>query len=323
MKDKHYVPVSYFPGNQKSADGGILRPFGPILDGTLTANYLSSETSKDGKEVLVILQHPVADTSVHPSQFRVKVGNVVQIPAAAMANSSGDTLWLTLANQIVTDNAVVTLSYEAGSLLTTDSLSVTSFYAKAVTNKVASPKFVSATTSDDGATILIKLSESMGDPSAEIANFEVTISGTPISVTKAELLSTDDHYVVLTVNPPVVGDSEVRVSYTPGALSSADGVLATAFSGKFVKNTVSGIDEVNGEEVARVYPNPMNDRLYISNAVGFSFVSITNILGQEMKHMDIPADGQLEINTSNLSNGVYLITLQSTTQRKVYRIVKN
>jgi hypothetical protein len=56
----------------------------------------------------------------------------------------------------------------------------------------------------------------------------------------------------------------------------------------------------------KVYPNPFNDQLTITNADRLSRVTITNIAGQRVMDIQYP-DGV--IRTSNLVSGVYVITL--------------
>ncbi|MCK4662077.1 MAG: T9SS type A sorting domain-containing protein [Bacteroidales bacterium] len=66
------------------------------------------------------------------------------------------------------------------------------------------------------------------------------------------------------------------------------------------------IDELNISNLS-MYPNPVNDVLNISNIFNVDRIVVSNILGQKVKTFNnVSAD--IEINTSELEKGVYIIT---------------
>jgi hypothetical protein len=58
----------------------------------------------------------------------------------------------------------------------------------------------------------------------------------------------------------------------------------------------------------RVYPNPVEDRFYISNAPNLGRVEVVNALGRKVRSFDRP-DASAGFNVSDLPEGVYLVSL--------------
>lgn len=70
-----------------------------------------------------------------------------------------------------------------------------------------------------------------------------------------------------------------------------------------------------------VYPNPFNDFIQINHHNAIKQYSITNIFGQQI--VNAKTNGNKWINTTNLSGGIYFVTLTSNNnQSKTYKIVK-
>ncbi len=66
-----------------------------------------------------------------------------------------------------------------------------------------------------------------------------------------------------------------------------------------------------------VYPNPFSEHITISNAEYIDKVVITNLVGQQV--MDIKLNGETEINTNELSEGVYLVTFVANNGEKLVK----
>ena len=74
--------------------------------------------------------------------------------------------------------------------------------------------------------------------------------------------------------------------------------------------TPIGLNEVI-DASTEIYPNPANNSLNIvSYAVGINTISIYNLNGQEVLNTEVNAN-QIRLNTSNLSNGAYIIDIKS------------
>lgn len=73
----------------------------------------------------------------------------------------------------------------------------------------------------------------------------------------------------------------------------------------------------------KFYPNPFNNTLTIDNLDKESQVTISNVLGQTVMSITV-TDSKMEINTSELNKGVYLITvLDSNNNSRTERMVKH
>lgn len=72
----------------------------------------------------------------------------------------------------------------------------------------------------------------------------------------------------------------------------------------------NGIDDVNLAESISVYPNPANSELNIkANTNGVYTVTMTDILGKTIMNRTLIGSEITSINTSNLSEGLYLMTV--------------
>lgn len=70
-----------------------------------------------------------------------------------------------------------------------------------------------------------------------------------------------------------------------------------------------------------VYPNPVQNNLTITNISTIDSVTIFSILGQEVKSQKVNAL-KVEINTSELSNGIYFVKVIADGKEKTVKIVK-
>jgi hypothetical protein len=72
-----------------------------------------------------------------------------------------------------------------------------------------------------------------------------------------------------------------------------------------------------------IVPNPVTDRLTVNYAGGtIQNLQITNVTGQRMLQK-IVNDAQTEIDVSSLSNGLYLLTMQTDQGQQITKFVKN
>ncbi len=316
----NYIPVSYFPGQQTSVDGGVLEPFGPVIDSRLVQSYISSSTTTNGKVIAVNFKNKLIDTSVDESDFTIKVNSAVRSIAEVNLGQHKDTVYFTLTDQIVSNTDVITISYHSGSLQTTDSLLVTSFYNKSVANRVIVPALVSARTAD-ATSISLRFSTSIADPTAEYSSFTVEANGTGIEVSGSELSSSSNRYVIVTLASPMAAGDNIIITYTPGMLSSTEGIPVRAFTAN-VDNILTGIDNTISDEQIQYYPNPVADKLLISNITEFDLVTVSDILGQ--KQFELPTGGidELEINTSALNSGIYIVMLTGNESKVTFKVMK-
>lgn len=91
----------------------------------------------------------------------------------------------------------------------------------------------------------------------------------------------------------------------------------TAEGTDYVYVTVTGLDESNVE--AKIYPNPAKESLAIQ-AAGIQQVVLYNVVGQQVYHFQGSTDA-LSINTSQLEQGIYTISVTTSNGKISRRIV--
>jgi len=72
-----------------------------------------------------------------------------------------------------------------------------------------------------------------------------------------------------------------------------------------------------------IYPNPSNDQITINSPVPIIQLSLLNSSGQEVRQMDIAGENKIEINTSTLKPGIYLIRIKTVNGIVTKRVVIN
>ena len=73
----------------------------------------------------------------------------------------------------------------------------------------------------------------------------------------------------------------------------------------------------------KLFPNPVNKNLTITNSENIKKITITNVFGQTVKEINITGESNIIINTDELVAGVYIVTVQLINGEKAnYRIVK-
>jgi uncharacterized repeat protein (TIGR02059 family) len=323
VKKRDYVPVSYLPGTLKSADGGILEPFGPIINDSLITSYNSAKTTTNGKIVSVAFDRKMVDTTVKATDFIVKVNNVINIVSLAKLSTSKDTVHLTLSAQVTKNSDAIQVSYMPGSLYTTIGKFVTSFESKPVTNSVIVPNFLSATTATTGLSVQLNFDQVMANPAGQETNFTVTAAGQAVPVAGVSLL-TDKRNILLTLTSSVLKGDSIIVKYNPGSLFSAIGVPVQPFiKGATNKSTLTSSFSISSL-ASTVYPNPFDDIIYVINNNNFEQITISNLIGSCLISEKLAKGEKAEINTSALKKGIYLITItKNGTVSQVFKLVKN
>ncbi|MDY0349081.1 MAG: T9SS type A sorting domain-containing protein, partial [Tenuifilaceae bacterium] len=110
-----------------------------------------------------------------------------------------------------------------------------------------------------------------------------------------------------------VVDGHTTDSYTVSNLMAAANVTVEF-------EIITGVNTNNFANL-KVYPNPFSDEIKIANAHRVNRVIITNTAGQRV--MDINLNGLETIDTSELTNGVYLVTFEGTNgERTVRKMIK-
>ena len=84
---------------------------------------------------------------------------------------------------------------------------------------------------------------------------------------------------------------------------------------------ITGIEDQLTDQGLRFYPNPVNDILYLDNAVGVSKIEIFNMSGLLIMQIQHP-DDQMEIDVSGLCKGMYIICCQKASGVQILKLVK-
>jgi GH35 family endo-1,4-beta-xylanase len=322
INERDYLPVSYAQSTYKSADGGVLESFGPIINSSNKPTYLSSNTSADGKVVQVAFDVKLYAPSINLNDYMVNVSNVLNPIKAAVLNATKDGLNLTLTNQIKSSTAPITITYKPGSLLRVDSLYVTSIDAKPVTNSVIVPKFVSSTTNSTGAFIYVVFDQIMAEPTIQESNFVLTSSlGRSISVTKAQLYASDKKRISLTLSSAVYKGEVITVKYNPGIVNSSTGLPVAGFTGTVTNVSTTDLTNVIDEAV-RLYPSPFKNELIIENTGNYKNVSIFDLSGRKCLYRELNNETSISLNTTLIANGIYIVELANDKEKSTYKVEK-
>ncbi|MGE5457772.1 MAG: glycoside hydrolase family 3 N-terminal domain-containing protein [Methanococcaceae archaeon] len=103
----------------------------------------------------------------------------------------------------------------------------------------SAPVFTSAAVSNDGLKIEMSFNKKMADPSASFGGFTFMINSSLVTVSKAELKSSDNSTLLLTLAQPVKKNDVITVNYTPGTIQAQDGGKLDSFANLAVYNILN------------------------------------------------------------------------------------
>jgi hypothetical protein len=121
----------------------------------------------------------------------------------------------------------------------------------------------------------------------------------------------------------VITTPTISLSPTVTTIYTLTGISNSCTSTKIFTLTVSkctDIDAINEEEELRIYPNPVNDRLFVE-AVSTTQLIITDAWGSVILETMIGA-GKTEIKIADLKEGVYTLKTTSANNIKQYKFLK-
>lgn len=128
---------------------------------------------------------------------------------------------------------------------------------------------------------------------------------------------------------PAINPDRALVTVVSGATAAAPNlVAATVHYDGFVLRAVptGSLLNVNSQPSLAglvVYPNPVNDVLYFSDAKSLTAVSFTDLNGRIVLSQQLNGEDQTSVDVSKLSSGVYLMTTQSDSASSTKKIIKN
>jgi hypothetical protein len=105
--------------------------------------------------------------------------------------------------------------------------------------------------------------------------------------------------------------------------TNAAGSVFWAVDNFTVSSTTASIDEINASDFV-IYPNPANEIIYInSDHQTINDLSVVDINGREVMAASFENVLSATLDISNLSSGIYLITIESNQKSIVKKIIKN
>lgn len=102
------------------------------------------------------------------------------------------------------------------------------------------PVLLAAATNTEGTAFELNFNTPMADPSGMHGQFSGTHDGSSVNFTAASLKNGENTTIILTLNNPVLVNEVLKVSYTAGTVTSAEGVALESFSNREVVNLVGG-----------------------------------------------------------------------------------
>lgn len=156
--------------------------------------------------------------------------------------------------------------------------------------------------------------------------------GTKIQVQNAPCTLDNDGFGQWILNDGsgnVLIDNELYVYPSPtiSNVYSVTGIGWYAFSEfKIQPRDINDIEDITSVEEfeahVSLFPNPVNDVLNISSDKGFDMIQIFNGTGQMVMSVSVQGSQNISLDMSALSSGIYQVSIQSGSSRKVQRIIK-
>ncbi len=263
--NNNLVTVSYFDGAMKSADGGVLEPFGPEKAGANYVSCTSAITSVNGKKIELKFNKQMLDPSSEQTNFKVFVNGVAAGLDSVRLENGNDSIVELALSAVVNGTKTLLVSYTAGSITSVDGYILGSFYNLPVSNIVPSLKIVSAKTSNDGRAVEARFNMPLNDPPAGLTAFTVFVNNSAV-VLDSVLLKNGNDSVIVFVLPNLLNVTHtLLLSYIDSTVKSKDGFELVPFSNFPVKNLIPNLTivsvntSIDGNTVEARFNLPMND----------------------------------------------------------------
>ena len=163
---------------------------------------------------------------------------------------------------------------------------------------------------EDGASVTVQFVVSLDDPAGNEGSFEVKVNDAANVVTALALDAEDDTKLVLTLTDAIAENDSVRVTYTPGTLTTSDGTDIEAFSEVVQKGEDGGSSAISTTSAlnASIYPNPASSVVYLKNITATN-VDILDATGRTIK--SVSGSNLDAVNVSDLHAGLYFILINT------------
>ena len=280
------------------------------------------EGAEDGEIITIILQNDVFEATLDIANWTV-ANLPAGVTAASIARVDDTHAEITLAGTTSEDYDadITTVSVSAirdefvtsnKTLSAEDGITFTAVLEPAAITLADDGDIMEG--AEDGEVITVALTLDTFVATLTPANW--TVTNLPAGVSVGEVFRVDDVTVEIVLSGNTSGDYDADITDLTVSIAAAELVIwesdINASSGvTFTAVIESGIEEL-GISGLKVYPNPVNDMLYIDANIEISKIEITNILGASILVLDEVDAGQHGLNTSQWTPGVYLIRITDT-----------
>lgn len=117
------------------------------------------------------------------------------------------------------------------------------------------------------------------------------------------------------------GTADLDPSINSSSLTIAGSSINT-FIIKLANSTVGVADRVNENDKLILHPNPAKNYTKIESATIDSEIIIRNIFGSEQKIISSNLNGTVEVDISELTGGVYFLTINQKGKSKTFKLIK-
>ena len=127
-----------------------------------------------------------------------------------------------------------------------------------------------------------------------------------------------DAQELISADGSVYQNSEILLSYSIGEITTetlTGSVLLTQGFQQVDDVSTGGVDEQNPDPGFTLYPNPCKSELYLSGSIsGDVHIEIYDVRGRMLLHQKFGFGNLAVLDVSDLSNGSYLLRIQSEDQ---------
>ena len=88
-------------------------------------------------------------------------------------------------------------------------------------------------------------------------------------------------------------------------------------------NSYSGVSDYNSLDKLEINPNPSDGRIKLSIDDNYELVKVYNQEGQCVYQKQLPTANNIELNLSDLTNGIYYLELSNQRNRRIGKIIIN
>lgn len=156
----------------------------------------------------------------------------------------------------------------------------------------------------------LTVSEGELDPAFSVTTFDYTVElpGTTTQAPTVTATPTDSNADVVVNDAADVLSTNAADKTTTVVVTAEDGTTSLTYS--ILWDVRVSAASMEAGKFA-LYPNPVTEKLFISDADAIGSVTVTSITGQVMKIEQAHSDQSLELDVSGLEQGYYLISIES------------